>query len=241
MQKNEAKQRAAEASRKVRAARSLAKFKACLDAMGAELLEPEWLGSRAPHRVRCANGHACTPMPNNVISGYGPCRVCKGTDPATSFAKFRARLDELGATLVQDEWLGRHVPHAVVCSEGHACSPQPGNVMNGGGVCGHCANTLKSQAAWDVFYVVAGSAGVKFGVTGRDPGPRLGAHRRDGYPDVIQVWDDLPGDLAKATEDTIKARLKADGLRPVRGLEYFGPEATATVLRIATAALDSHR
>ena len=243
MQKNEAKQRAAAASNKVRGERSLAKFKACLDAIGAELLEPEWLGARAPHRVRCANGHDCAPMPNNVISGYGPCRTCKGTDPATSFAKFRARLDELGATLLEQTWLGSHVPHRIRCAAGHESSPQPGNVISGGGICPTCANIHKSLTwgtpVWDVFYVVTGAAGIKFGVTGGDPKERLAVHRRDGYADVVRVWTGLCDGLAKATEDTVLARLKCDGWTPVRGVEYFPPGALATVLRIATAVLDT--
>lgn len=239
MQKDEAKQRAAEASRQVRAARSLAKFRACLEDLGAELLEDRWLGSRVKHRVRCAEGHLCQPMPNNVISGFGPCKTCARVDPAESFAVFKARLDELGAQLVRDEWLGRHTPHAVICAEGHACTPRPGNVMSGGGVCGHCANSLKSTAAWNAFYIVTGPAGVKFGVTSGDYRQRLNAHRRDGYPDVVAVWVDLPDGVAKATEDVVRSRLKADGWQPVRGLEYFPLGALSRVQRIATAVLDA--
>lgn len=238
MHKDEAKQRAAAASAKARASRSLMKFKARLDSLGAQLLEDEWLGARTKHHVRCAEGHDCYPMPNNVITGFGICKVCAGISPAESFAKFKARLAELGATLMRDEWLGRHVPHAVVCAAGHSCTPQPGNVLNGLGVCVECSNTLKSAAAWNAFYIVKGPAGVKFGVTSGDYRQRLNVHRRDGYPDVVAVWIDLPNGMAKATEDVVRARLKADDWRPVRGLEYFPIGALAAVQRIASAALD---
>src|SRR5437867_2051498 len=94
-----------------RSARSLAaeaKFRARLAELGATLLEPRWLGANTPHRVRCAAGHECSPRPGSVRCGRGGCRVCAGNDPATAEVAFRARLAELGATLLEPRWLGTH-------------------------------------------------------------------------------------------------------------------------------------
>ncbi|MCX4911909.1 hypothetical protein [Streptomyces sp. NBC_00878] len=53
-------------------------FRALLAEAGAVLLEPEWLGARVRHRVRCAAGHISTPLPNGVQQGNGLCRHCTG-------------------------------------------------------------------------------------------------------------------------------------------------------------------
>lgn len=42
------------------------------------MLEPEWLGARVRHRIRCAAGHISTPLPNGVQQGHGVCRHCSG-------------------------------------------------------------------------------------------------------------------------------------------------------------------
>jgi hypothetical protein len=56
-----------------------AAFRARLAKLGAELLEPQYLGVKTPHRVRCAAGHVTTPTPDNVVNGRrGICRICTG-------------------------------------------------------------------------------------------------------------------------------------------------------------------
>ena len=79
------------------AAEAEARFRARLGELGAELLEPQWLGGHTPHRVRCAAGHLCSPRPSGVIRGRGICCICAGNDAAAAEARFRARLGELGA------------------------------------------------------------------------------------------------------------------------------------------------
>lgn len=109
-----------------------------LEELRATLLEPHWLGTMTPHRVRCAEGHDCAPRPNNVVNGRGVCQVCAGTDPVSAEARFRARVEELGGVV-----LGRHVntgtPVLVRCAYGHDCKPTPGNVLRGRGLCRTCA------------------------------------------------------------------------------------------------------
>lgn len=123
-----------------------AAFRKRLAEVGATLLEPTWLGVDAPHRVRCAAGHDCTPRPANAVRGTGVCRTCAGKDPKTAEAAFRARLSELGATLLEPTWLGTNAPHRVRCTAGHSCSPRPGHVQQGRGICRTCAGKDPQRA-----------------------------------------------------------------------------------------------
>lgn len=62
-----------------RSARSLAaeaRFYEMIKAAGGTVLEPVWLGTMHPTRVRCAAGHVVTPRPNSVRSYEHFCRVC---------------------------------------------------------------------------------------------------------------------------------------------------------------------
>jgi hypothetical protein len=116
-----------------------AAFKARLIELSATFLEPVWLGTMKPHHVQCSQGHDCYPAPHNVIRGRGICLTCAGTNPAVAEANFRARLGELGATLLEPEYLGNKKPHHVLCARGHDCHPIPGNVQRGQGICATCA------------------------------------------------------------------------------------------------------
>ncbi len=57
-----------------------AEFMARLAAVGATLLEPEYMGANVPHRVRCAEGHLCKPWPTTSQQGGGICRRCSHRD-----------------------------------------------------------------------------------------------------------------------------------------------------------------
>ncbi|MEU7222296.1 hypothetical protein [Streptomyces chrestomyceticus] len=125
-----------------------AAFRVRLAELGATLLEPHWLGNRLPHRVRCAEGHDCSPRPSSLVRGQGICAVCVGHDPATAEAAFRARLAELGATLLEPRYLGSGKPHRARCSAGHDCNPRPAQLQRGIGFCLTCAgNDLKAAEA----------------------------------------------------------------------------------------------
>jgi hypothetical protein len=115
-----------------------AAFRARLAELGAELLEPAWLGSRLPHRVRCRGGHDCRPRPSGVRQGQGICRTCVGLDPAVTEAAFRARLDELGVILLEP-YKNAVSKHHARCADGHECWPQPHTVLRGKGACRACA------------------------------------------------------------------------------------------------------
>lgn len=134
------------ATRPAKSIAAEAAFRAKLAALGAELLETEWLGSLKPHRIRCAAGHDCAPRPAGLQQGQGICRACAGLDSAHAEAAFKLRLAELGATLLEERWLGVSRPHKVRCSAGHDCAPRPLNVSQGNGICRACAGTDKAHA-----------------------------------------------------------------------------------------------
>lgn len=106
-------------------------------------------GGHIPVQVRCAVGHECAPQPSSVLAGRGFCRTCAGQDPAVAEARFRARLAELDAILLEP-YQNRHTPVRVRCAAGHECRPQPGSVVGGNGVCRICAG-LDPQMAEAAF------------------------------------------------------------------------------------------
>lgn len=135
-----------------------AAFRARMAELGAELLEPTWLGSGAPHRARCAAGHECRPRPAALRDGAGPCVTCgraKGTatrrrgrrrDSVAAEERFRRRLEQLGAQLLEPAWLGIMKPHRVRCNAGHDCYPAPVSVNSGQGICLRCARRSPQDA-----------------------------------------------------------------------------------------------
>lgn len=140
-------------------AESEAAFRARLAELGATLLDSKWLGSHVKYRVRCAAGHDCNPRADHTLTGIGICRVCVGLDPATSEAAFRARLAELGATLLEPKWLGAGSPHHAICANGHGCYPYPNHVKKGGGICRVCAgvDSAAPEAAFRALLIQLGA------------------------------------------------------------------------------------
>jgi hypothetical protein len=207
-----------------------ARFRARLAELGAELLEPGWLGNDRPHRVRCAAGHECRPRPSGVVQGAGVCRVCAGNDRATAEARFRARVAELGGEVLGLAYLGAHVPVLIRCAAGHEALALPHYVRQGGGICRVCAGK-----AWDAFYVVAdlARARIKLGITSGDPRPRLRQHRAAGYRDVVRLLTGLPGTVAPEIESACLAAVALAGYHPIRGREFYDADALAVVLDVA--------
>lgn len=205
-----------------------AEFRSTLADLGATLLEPRWLGSLVPHRVRCVEGHESTPRPASLQQGRGVCRTCAGTDPQAAEAAFRARLAELGATLLEPEWLGSAAAHRVRCVAGHECRPTPSNARVWG-VCLRCRG-------WDsnAFYVLTNedAAVLKLGITTGDGRQRLGRHASAGFTAVHRFLNDLPEGVAEALERHALSTLRLAGERPVQGREYFPASVLALVLDV---------
>lgn len=211
-------------------------FRRRVEELGGVVLEETWKGVKQPHRVRCSQGHETSPRPQSVNIGNGLCEPC-GQATKVVFVErpqisrdaekaFRARLAELGATLLENDWKGRHKPHRILCANGHECSPTPGNVSSGQGICLKC--TWSSQ---DIVYLVRnpGTRWVKFGITSLDPRPRLGAHATDGFTEVLILRERLPQGKAHSVEQALIKALKEQGAKPVRGKEYFGDEYEAFI------------
>lgn len=209
-----------------------AAFKARVEDLGGTVVETKWLGKAAQHRVICKNGHPFTPTPNNMRSGSGRCLKCVGIDPVACWAWFKARVEELGGTVLESNWRGDGVEYRLICRAGHQGKTIPSGVKQGQGICRRCAGKV-----WDVFYVVQDVERVKFGITSGDPRPRLRAHAADGYTTQVLVAPDLPGDLAPNLETFIRFALADEGVKPVRGREYFPISATPLILSIVEQRL----
>lgn len=208
-----------------------AKFRALLDELGATLLEPEWLGSHKPHRVRCAQGHDCRATPHGAVRRGSFCKTCAGLDPAIAEAKFRARLGECGATLLEP-YVNSDRPHLVRCAKGHLSRPRPHDVIAGHGPCRFC-----KCKKWDVFYVVTGVSIVKFGITSGDPRPRLRVHAAQGYTEVVRLVTGLSATTAQDVENAVRSALAMAGERPVSGREHFDASCLALILDVADSWL----
>lgn len=103
------------------------------------MLEPEWLGNKTSHRVRCPAGHNSKIRPDGVRKGGGICRTCAGHDPEAARAEFYARVAEMGGTVLETEWLGAATPHRIRCPFGHVSIPRPSTLPRGIGICRICA------------------------------------------------------------------------------------------------------
>jgi hypothetical protein len=200
-----------------------ARFRARVEELGCQVVG-EWQGVSAPIDCICAAGHACSPIPESTLRGRGICRTCVGRDPRATEAAFRARVAEIGGTVI-GEYTRAHTPVDCICPAGHPCRPRPSDVGQGEGMCWSCRGS-----AADVFYVVTSPTlgRVKFGITSGDPRSRLRNHQLASYTDVARVITELPD--AARLERHVSRTLADLGHRPVAGREYFDVSAAAVVI-----------
>lgn len=212
-------------------------FYARVAELGGEILEPSWLGVDRPHRVRCAQGHLSTPRPSGVVRGHGVCRACAGRDPVAAEARFRARIAELGGTVLEAGWRGNGKPHRVRCPRGHTTCVRPDHLASGNGMCRYC-----DGRAWDVFYLVADRTAhrLKFGITSGDPRPRLTDHAHDGYRETLLLLRGLPAGAALTMERAVRKALRQAGERPIRGHEHFDIGVEALVRDVVESMAGSY-
>jgi hypothetical protein len=190
-------------------------FRAAVASLGGEVLEPEWLGARTPHRVRCAAGHECAPRPDDIHRGQGTCRLCVGHDPVMAWANFKATVTLLGGEVLEPEWLGARTPHRVRCVAGHGCTPMPTNVQKGRGICFVCAERGFDPKSPGLVYLVTHPrlGAHKIGV-GAVSGARVNQWRGRGWK-VFQTLHFSVGADAYAVEQSVLDWLHKDlGLRP---------------------------
>lgn len=208
-------------------------FRERVAALGGVLLEPTWLGKGRAHQARCAEGHACSPIPASVRVGHGICLICAGQDPQTTERRFRELVTEQGGMVLEPVWLGNGKPHRIRCARGHEATPMPASIQQGNGICRFCAGM-----EWDAFYVVTNPAchWLKFGITSGSGRVRLRRHRRAGFTVVDLLLTGLADVTAPTLEAEVKAALRLAGESPARGREYFDSSTLALVLDIAGAA-----
>jgi hypothetical protein len=131
-----------------RTIRAEASFREHLERAGATLLEPEFLGTKQKHHVRCAAGHDCYPKPNSIQQGQGICRTCGGCDPIAAESAWLTRLAALGAEPLEP-YTTALAPTLIRCRGGHESRPQPSSVASGNGVCVTCAGKDPAVAEAD--------------------------------------------------------------------------------------------
>jgi hypothetical protein len=193
----------------------------------------EYVDTRTPVEVTCRDGHKNKIFPTG-LTGHGICKTCAGKDPADCERRFREAVAALGGTC-PGIWVNAATPISCICRVGHACSPHPSSVLRGQGLCCVCA----AGGEWDIFYVVTDPDRyrVKFGITTRDPRPRLRTHASQGFTQIIKLAAELPGSAARDTERAVKAALAMAGEKPVRGTEYFDVSCVALILDVADSWL----
>lgn len=123
-----------------------AAFRRAVESLGGVVIEPAWLGSVHPHRVRCVAGHYSSPTPGNVARGQGICPACAGHFSDETRRAFEDRVAELGGRILEDRWLGVDHPHRIQCSVGHLSTPRPTTVAKGHGICRACAGQCPVNA-----------------------------------------------------------------------------------------------
>jgi hypothetical protein len=204
--------------------RASREFRERVEELGGKVIETEWLGALARHRIICAVGHEVAVRPAYVQQGGGICPACgKGSD--RTWRAFRERVEELGGIVVEPKWLGGSTLHRIICAVGHEGATQPAHAIRGKGICRTCAGKT-----WDAFYVVTDTSVVKFGITSGDPRPRLSNHKADGLDKVARLLTDF--EKAPQLERACLRQMRKDGFYPVRGREYYRIDALPTILEV---------
>lgn len=203
---------------------------------GGTLIDREWKGANAPHKVICMEGHICYPRMRYGIDkiNRGICRVCAKRDPETAFNNFKENLVSIGAVLLDSEWKGANVAHTVKCMNGHITTASHANLSQGWGICAEC------QYDWDVVYVVTGITLVKFGISSKGGKSRLNAHKYKGFANIARLYTNLPFDKAINTERIIRKELYDRNIYPLHGREYYDITYLDTIVEIIDRELNSN-
>lgn len=137
-------------------------------------------------------------------------------DSIAAEAAFRKRLDELGATLLEETWLGNGKPHRARCAAGHECAPYPSAVKAGRGICATCAGNSPraAEAAFRASLAQAGATLLEPGWLGVDK-PHLvrcaAGHECSPHPSAVRRGQGICRTCGrrdpKAAEANFRARL----------------------------------
>jgi hypothetical protein len=104
----------------------------------------KYTNTNTPVECLCPEGHPCTPRPGDIQQGNGMCKTCAGRDPAVAAANFHQRITELGGIII-GKYTNANTPVECLCPEGHQCTPRPGNIQQGNGMCKTCKNKTETK------------------------------------------------------------------------------------------------
>jgi len=138
-----------------------AEFRERIAAIGGVVIG-DYVNSKTPVECICPAGHACRAKPNPVQQGQGMCKTCAGSDPLQAELNFRARVAELGGTVI-GVYESSSTPVDYVCRAGHACRSRPNNIQQGVGICGQCAANDSAKAELNFRAMVAELGGTVVG------------------------------------------------------------------------------
>ena len=97
-----------------------------------------YVNANTPVQCICSRGHICSPIPNNIHKGQGMCATCSGNNGMSAAKEFIENIKRLGGTVI-GQYINCYTPVKCLCRYGHECSPQPGSIQAGQGMCRTCA------------------------------------------------------------------------------------------------------
>lgn len=105
-------------------------FQQLVQSAGGTVLEEQWLGAIARHRVKCAVGHITAPRPHDARATGSFCSACAGRNPEVAWSTFRALVADSGGMVLEAKWLGNHALHRITCPNGHEAKVRPSKVTS---------------------------------------------------------------------------------------------------------------
>ena len=146
-----------------------AEFRERIAALGG-VVTGDYVNNKTPVECICPAGHACHAKPNPVQQGQGMCKTCAGSDPLQAELNFRARVAELGGTVI-GVYESSSTPVDYICRAGHACRSRPNNIQQGVGICGQCAANDSAEAELNFRAMVTELGGTVIGPYVRSGAP----------------------------------------------------------------------
>ncbi|MFI5943908.1 hypothetical protein ACIBCB_27210 [Streptomyces uncialis] len=203
-----------------------------LTASAVKRLWPEYAAITAiasPTPLR-KGGYGFTP---GADGAEGPCVTCASISQTPKLVEFRRRAREENAMIL--DAMSDQVLQAVrlCCVAGHLTSVSINNALKRALLCVRCAGAgIRPEPT--VYYVVAGEAMVKPGISSGDGRGRLDTHRSQHSLDQVRrLITDLPIGAALNVERHVLSGLADQGVRPVMGFEFFDAVHIDRVLALA--------
>ncbi|WP_329356704.1 hypothetical protein [Streptomyces anulatus] len=169
-----------------------------------------------------------------------PCVTCVRISQTPKLVEFRRRAREENA-MILDSMSDRVLQTVrLCCVAGHLTSVSINNGLKRALLCVRCAGAgIRPEPT--VYYVVAGEAMVKPGISSGDGRGRLDTHRsQHSLGQVRRLITDLPVGAALNVERHVLSGLAGQGIRPVMGFEFFDAVHIDRVLELADGWFATH-